>query len=133
MSSSFWNITSCSPLKVKIVGFVLVSCLAFSSVDFQWTTQHYIPEERTLHNHRCENLKSYRDGSKRRILMKICNLLNWKKYSDSHYVLNILCACIKNCFRSLYENKVGCFNLEQERWFGIWFIHVTIAKIYWVQ
>jgi hypothetical protein len=49
----------------------LVSCLAYSStpkmegqcsetsVAFQWTTQRYIPEDRTLHNHRCENLKSY--------------------------------------------------------------------------
>jgi hypothetical protein len=26
-------------------------------VDFQQTTQHYIPEDNTLHNHRCENLK----------------------------------------------------------------------------
>jgi hypothetical protein len=29
------------------------------SVDFQRTTRHYIPEDRTLHNHRCKNLKSY--------------------------------------------------------------------------
>jgi hypothetical protein len=28
-------------------------------VDFQRTTRRYIPEDRTLHNHRCENLKSY--------------------------------------------------------------------------
>jgi hypothetical protein len=28
-------------------------------VDFQWTMQHYIPEDRTLHNHHCENLISY--------------------------------------------------------------------------
>jgi hypothetical protein len=52
--------------------FTLISCLACSStlerevtwssetlVDFQRTTLHYIPEDRTLHNHRCENLKSY--------------------------------------------------------------------------
>jgi hypothetical protein len=32
--------------------FSLVSCLA-------WTTRHCIPEERTLHNHRCQILKSY--------------------------------------------------------------------------
>jgi hypothetical protein len=30
------------------------------SVDFQRTTLRYIPEEITLHNHRCENLKSYK-------------------------------------------------------------------------
>jgi hypothetical protein len=30
-----------------------------TSVDFQQTTWRYIPEDRTLHNHRSENLKSY--------------------------------------------------------------------------
>jgi hypothetical protein len=48
------------------------SCLAYSStmnmkatssfetsVNFQRTTRHYIPEDRTLHNHRCENITSY--------------------------------------------------------------------------
>jgi hypothetical protein len=29
------------------------------SVDFQRTTRRYVPEDRTLHNHRRENLKSY--------------------------------------------------------------------------
>jgi hypothetical protein len=28
-------------------------------VDFQRTTLRYIPEDRALHNHCCENLKSY--------------------------------------------------------------------------
>jgi hypothetical protein len=28
-------------------------------VDFQWTTLCYILDDRTLHNHCCENLKSY--------------------------------------------------------------------------
>jgi plasmid replication initiation protein len=50
----------------------LVSCLAYSSTlkiekthssetvaNFEWTTWCYIPEDRTLHNHHCENLKSY--------------------------------------------------------------------------
>jgi hypothetical protein len=52
--------------------FALVSCPAYSSalkveamcssetsVDFQRTARHYIPEDSALHNHRCENLKSY--------------------------------------------------------------------------
>jgi hypothetical protein len=51
--------------------FTLVSFLAYSStlkmeatcssemsLDFQRTTRCYIPEDRTLHNHRCENLRS---------------------------------------------------------------------------
>jgi hypothetical protein len=28
--------------------------------DFLQNTRHYIPEDRLLHNHRCENLNSYR-------------------------------------------------------------------------
>jgi hypothetical protein len=52
--------------------FTLVSCSAYSStpkmeaicssetsVDFQRIARRYIPEDSTLHNHRCENLKSY--------------------------------------------------------------------------
>jgi hypothetical protein len=29
------------------------------SLEFQWTTQPYVPEDSTLHNHCCENLKYY--------------------------------------------------------------------------
>jgi hypothetical protein len=29
------------------------------SVDFQWAAHRYILEVRTLHDHGCENLKSY--------------------------------------------------------------------------
>jgi hypothetical protein len=35
-------------------------CSSETSVDTQWTTQRYIPEDGTLHNHCCENLKSYK-------------------------------------------------------------------------
>jgi hypothetical protein len=35
------------------------ACPYNTAVDYQRTTQRYIPEDRTLHNHRCENLKSY--------------------------------------------------------------------------
>jgi hypothetical protein len=36
-------------------------CSFETSVDFQRTTLRYIPEDTsTLHNHRCENLKSYK-------------------------------------------------------------------------
>jgi hypothetical protein len=34
-------------------------CSSETSVGTQRTTQRYIPEDGTLHNHRCENLKSY--------------------------------------------------------------------------
>jgi hypothetical protein len=38
-------------------------CSSETSVDFQWTTRRYIPEEKTLHNHWRENLKSYKKNS----------------------------------------------------------------------
>jgi hypothetical protein len=34
-------------------------CSSEMSVAFQCTTWRYITEDRTLHNHSCENLKSY--------------------------------------------------------------------------
>jgi hypothetical protein len=34
-------------------------CSSETSVDTQRTTRHYIPEDGTVYNHRCENLKSY--------------------------------------------------------------------------
>jgi hypothetical protein len=88
--SIFWDVTPCSPLKVNwrfgeiypfhlqgrpLIGtcFTLISCLAYSltlklganyssemSVDFQWATRRYSPGDGTLHNHLCENLKSYK-------------------------------------------------------------------------
>jgi hypothetical protein len=34
-------------------------CSSETSVETQRTTRRHIPEDETLHNHRCENLKSY--------------------------------------------------------------------------
>jgi hypothetical protein len=34
------------------------TCFIETSVDFQRTKRRYIPEDRTLHNHRCDNLSS---------------------------------------------------------------------------
>jgi hypothetical protein len=35
-------------------------CSSETSVDFQRTKRRYIPEDRILHNHRCEKFKSYK-------------------------------------------------------------------------
>jgi hypothetical protein len=55
-----------------VIGFLLISYLAYystlemeatcsseTSVTFQRNTRRCITEDKTLHNHRCENLKSY--------------------------------------------------------------------------
>jgi hypothetical protein len=59
---------------LKVACFMVVPCLAYSltlkmeatcfsdmSVDFQWTTWRYIPDDRTLHNHCSENLNFFYD------------------------------------------------------------------------
>jgi hypothetical protein len=33
------------------------TCSSEISVDFQWTTWHYVQEDRSFNNHYCENLK----------------------------------------------------------------------------
>jgi hypothetical protein len=68
-----WDITPCSSLKVnrRFGGTyrLHLQCRRISQArnqrevggkdSFQLTTRRYIPEDSTLHNHRCENLKSY--------------------------------------------------------------------------
>jgi hypothetical protein len=78
-SSIFWDITQCNPLKVnrRFGGTCRLSLQvrrmsqsssvkasgkqisSETSVDFQRTTWRYVPEDITLHNQNCENLKSY--------------------------------------------------------------------------
>jgi hypothetical protein len=56
-SSVFCGITLYSPLKSQVTFWSHVSppCPFNMSVDFQWTTECYIPEDKTLHKHCCEN------------------------------------------------------------------------------
>jgi hypothetical protein len=62
----------CKPHALLVVCLMLVSCLAYSSalemevmcsskrlVEFRRKVWHYIPEDITLHNRWCENVKSY--------------------------------------------------------------------------
>jgi hypothetical protein len=66
----FWDVTPCSLLRCHLVTwwFLLkcsstlkmeAICSSETSVASQQTTRSHIPEDDTLHNHRCENLKSY--------------------------------------------------------------------------
>jgi hypothetical protein len=60
-NSIVWDVTLCSPYQNFLAALTLkmdVTCPSKTSVDFQQTAHRYIPEDRTLHNHQCENLKS---------------------------------------------------------------------------
>jgi hypothetical protein len=48
-----WSRKQAALLKLEATGS------SETSVDFHQTTRRYIPQARTLHNYRCENLKSY--------------------------------------------------------------------------
>jgi hypothetical protein len=93
--SIFWDVKPCNPLKVnrrfggnmacpssrsknkrnkkpvwKQVATLKVetACSSETSVDFQRTTWRYIPEDRTIHNNWCENLKN---------VIKMCRIEIW--------------------------------------------------------
>jgi hypothetical protein len=68
MSIIFWNITlaACHLLAYGLVAELISStlkmkaiCSSETSVDTQQTTRRHIPEDDTLYNHRCGNIKSY--------------------------------------------------------------------------
>jgi hypothetical protein len=54
--------------KASNAGFLLGLLLNPKTVDdiyynFHWTTWHYIPDDKTLHNHQCKNPKHYHEES----------------------------------------------------------------------
>jgi hypothetical protein len=67
----FWDVTPCSllpPAYLLVLAEIISStlkmeaiCSSETSVATQQTTRRHIPEDDTLHNHLCENLKSYVD------------------------------------------------------------------------
>jgi hypothetical protein len=66
----FGDVTPCSllpPAYLLVLAEIISSTLKMeaifsseTSVSTQQTTRRYIPEDDTLHNHRCKNLKSYK-------------------------------------------------------------------------
>jgi hypothetical protein len=57
-------------------------------VDTKRTTRRYIPEDGTLHNHRCENLKSY----------ILYNLNQFCRHVSLLHTVKINLAFLKDCF-----------------------------------
>jgi hypothetical protein len=79
-------------------------CSSEMSVDFQRTTRRYIREGRTLHNHRCENHKSYkhRDCTKNAVLVR---KLGGAKVKSSACISRVfLCVAQMACQTSRNKN-----------------------------
>jgi hypothetical protein len=70
-------------------------CSSETSEDFRRSTRRYIPEDRTLHNHRCENLISYKPIS---VFTHEATILQRKKGDVSSRLLTLFedltVACI---------------------------------------
>jgi hypothetical protein len=94
--------------------FTTVSCSAYSiqkmeeiissetSVDCQRTTRRYIPEESTLHNHRCEEFKS---------CISQIRLKEWIFFGTVFPGSNV-CFPFIQCVKSTYYDKFCCLSLR---------------------
>jgi hypothetical protein len=82
-------------LVIFLLFFTLVYCSAYSStlkmeaicssetsVHIQRTTRRYIPEDSTLHNHRCEHLKSYIIYINLGMIRALLKPLSWQQYES---------------------------------------------------
>jgi hypothetical protein len=79
----FWDMTPCSPLVAEPTSLTLkMEAIRTSetSVETQQTTRRHIPENDTLHNHRCENLKSY-------TILKGFSVFQERKECDKSYCI----------------------------------------------
>jgi hypothetical protein len=75
-----------STLKMEVI------CSSETSIDTQRTTRHYIPEDGTLHNYRCKNLKSH-------ILPFLyCMVIGEKKITIKHFILFRFTLCLREAF-----------------------------------
>jgi hypothetical protein len=56
------------------------------SVVFQWTTQHYMPEDSTLHNYHCENLKEETAYAWKNTLESLVDYMNFYKIVSVYWL-----------------------------------------------
>jgi hypothetical protein len=63
--------------------------------------QHYIPEDSTLHNHRCQNI-----NPKRKKHIRLVNYIAIFRFSDFAKKFHILKRCYTQCSRLPYDVAV---------------------------
>jgi hypothetical protein len=68
------------------------TCSSETSVDFQRTTRRYIPDNRALHNHRCEKLKSNKNYINQKHLTSITRIA--ERLLHMYYKLHTITICI---------------------------------------
>jgi hypothetical protein len=76
-------------------------------VDFKWTPRHYISEDRTLHNHCNENLKSYHYGH---VSYELKNVLKIDVFSKYYSAINTYLAMASDleCQCCMFSHGLYC-------------------------
>jgi hypothetical protein len=101
-------------------------CSFETSVDSQRTTRRHIPEDNTLHNHRCENLKS--------IMLELFEISTWERDLETTEMS-------RDFFRDKLQpccNIVSSFKLDDGMVIPIRFLNIfpeackfTIIRLLW--
>jgi hypothetical protein len=91
-----------------------------TSIDFQQTTWRHIQEDRTLHNHRCDNLKSLdlviiRCFLSRRQGLSFVRVFIFVKYVHIHKIYIILSIYGRHIYSFIYFLYIQCLCLPSLR------------------
>jgi hypothetical protein len=90
-----WFLLKFSTLKMEAI------CSSETSVASQQTTRRHIPEDDTLHNHRCESLKSY-GTTFQCIAGKVASVINYcSKENLSTREISPSCLDSQDCYNFL--------------------------------
>jgi hypothetical protein len=95
-------------------------------------TRRCIPEDRTLHNHRCENLKCYMcsDSSKNFWLNSVCPKYSWLRYSV--YFLP-RCECIWSVERCCFvRTRLATLRIRGRETFKSQAVETAHAVLTWL-
>jgi hypothetical protein len=90
-----------------------------------------MPDDRTLHNHHCENLKSY--SSCRHYLRNI--LILWNPHINHHHQIILLWTNLQLQFTNpkIYFSKINCnINLQPMSQSSTWFLSTGAQQKYYV-
>jgi hypothetical protein len=88
------------------------TCSSETSVDFQRTTRRYIPEDRTLHNHLYENLKSY-----------LLNIFNSIIFLERGTAFLRTCLAIFVLYLKCFQSVMQCGEYVESRGSVLFLVH----------
>jgi hypothetical protein len=102
-------------LKMKAI------CSSETSVDSQRTTWCYIPEDGTLHNHRCQNLKSY----------DVTTVLQAERLAHTHSSVSVGCQFLMAVTMkgTVFWLVMPCNSERAQRFGGTYRLHLQGRRV----